>query len=109
MANDPKVAFENAVTLFRDGDKERAAEALLAIIAEYPDYADAYETLGMVYYKIGKLDEAIEWTLKLAALRPEEPMAHTNLSVFYMKKGMKEKAEEEKALATVLQFSRPKK
>ena len=58
----------------------------------------------MTYYKQGRLDEAIEWTDKLAALRPDYAMAHTNLSVFYMKKGMKERAEEEKAKAVVLNF-----
>ena len=109
MTDGVKHDFERAVDLFSQGKKEEAAAALRALIARRPDYADAYETLGMVLYKLGRLDEAIEWTEKLAALEPEEPMAHVNLSVFYMKKGMKERAEEEKAKATVLQFSRGKK
>ncbi|HTL70457.1 MAG TPA: tetratricopeptide repeat protein [Candidatus Eisenbacteria bacterium] len=109
MSDEAKAEFERAVDLFGQGKKEEAAAALLALIGRRPDYADAYETLGMVLYKTGRLDEAIEWTEKLAALKPDEPMAHVNLSVFYMKKGMKERAEEEKAKATVLQFSRGKK
>lgn len=102
-----KIDYEKAVDLFAAGHKEEAVTAFLVLIETHPDHADAYESLGMVYYKMGRLDEAIEWTLKLAALRPKDSMAHTNLSVFYMKKGMKEKAEEEKAVATVLNFQKP--
>ena len=60
----------------------------------------------MIYYKANQLDNAIEWTEKLARLCPESAMAHTNLSIFYMKKGMQEKAEEEKAKAVVLNFGK---
>ncbi len=102
-------AYENAVDLIAKGEKERAAEALEAMISVYPDFADAYETLGMVFYKLNRYDDAIVWTDKLAKLRPDYAMAHTNLSVFYMKKGDKIKAEEEKALATVLSFGKAKK
>ena len=105
MNTQAKADYETAVDLFAAGKTEEAVAAFSRLIQAHPDYADAYESLGMVYYKMGKLDEAIEWTLKLAALRPKDSMAHTNLSVFYMKKGLKEKAEEEKAIATVLKFS----
>jgi tetratricopeptide (TPR) repeat protein len=99
-----KAAYEKAVDLFSQGKKEEAAEALIKIIEAHPDHADAYESLGMVYYKLGRLDEAVRWTEKLAAIKPDHAMAHTNLSVFYMKLGDKTKAEEEKAKATVLNF-----
>ena len=101
---DLKKEFERAVDLFAQGKREEAAEALKKLIACAPDFRDAYESLGMVYYKMGRLDEAIEWTEKLAALDPEHAMAHVNLSVFFMKKGDKERAEVEKAKAVVLSF-----
>lgn len=97
-------AYEKAVDHFGAGRAAEAAAALEALIAADPAFADAYETLGMVYYRMGRVDEAIAWTERLAAMRPEHAMAHVNLSVFYMKKGMKERAEEEKAKATVLRF-----
>jgi tetratricopeptide (TPR) repeat protein len=103
-----RIEYEKAVDLFGHGKKEEAAAALRELIAKNPDHADAHESLGMVYYKMDRLDEAIEWTERLAKLRPDHAMAHTNLSVFYMKKGMKERAEEEKAKAVVLNFSNPK-
>ena len=100
--------YEKAVDLFGQGRREEAAAALKKIIEQEPANADAYESLGMMYYKMGRLDDAIEWTEKLAQLRPGHAMAHTNLSVFYMKKGDKERAEVEKAKAVVLNFSKPK-
>jgi Flp pilus assembly protein TadD len=104
MADESRVAYERAIDLFGHGELEEAAAALRAIIEKDPGFYDAYESLGMIYSRQGKFDEAIAWTEKLAALRPEEAMPHTNLSIFYMKKGMKEKAEEEKAKATVIHF-----
>jgi tetratricopeptide (TPR) repeat protein len=101
--------YEKAVDLFSRGRKEEAVKLFESIIARKPDFADAYESLGMVHYKMGNLDEAIRWTEKLAELDPAHAMAHTNLSVFYMKKGDKERAEVEKAKAVVLSFSKPKK
>ena len=109
MSYDKMREFEKAVDLFGQGKRDEAAMALCALIEENPDFYDAYESLGMIYYKMGRLDEAIEWTERLAALKPDDAMAHTNLSVFYMKKGDKEKAEVEKAKAVVLNFSNPKK
>ena len=100
--------YEKAVDLFSRGLKEEAAEAFRRIIEKEPLNADAYESLGMVYYKMGRLEEAIAWTEKLALLKPDHAMAHTNLSVFYMKKGDKERAEVEKAKAVVLNFTKPK-
>ena len=111
MADEVKIAYEKALDLFGAGNFEGAAKALLEIVKTHASYADAYEALGRVYYKLDRLDDAIEWITKLSELRPDYAMAHTNLSVFYMKKGLKEKAEEEKAKATVLSFqnfSKPK-
>lgn len=105
MPDETRFAFERAVDLFSEGKKEEALAALLSLIEKTPAFYDAYETLGMMYYKMGRLDEAVQWMERFSALRPNEPMAHTNLSVFYMKKGWKEKAEEEKAKAAVLRFS----
>ena len=64
-----------------------------------PFLENAYESLGVILSKRGHLDEAIQLMKKLAELNPESVMAHTNLSVFYLAKGLKEEAEEEKAIS----------
>lgn len=106
MSEQSKELYEKSVDLFVAGKHDEAIAVLLDLIKKDPKYADAYESLGMLYFKGGNLDKAIEWTEKLAALKPDHAMAHTNLSIFYMKKGNKEKAEEEKAKATVLSFGK---
>ena len=64
-----------------------------------PLFEDAYESLGVILSRRGKLDEAIELMEYLARLNNDSVMAHTNLSVFYVEKGWKEKAEDEKAIS----------
>lgn len=88
-------------------DREAAAITLLhEAIALDPAFADAYEALGVILARQDAYDEAIVLMHKLAELQPDTVMAHTNLSVFYMKKGMKEEAEQEKAIATTLSFKK---
>lgn len=98
-----------ATDLYREGlkrhrakDYEGAVASLRESVAADPQLADAWEALSVVADKIGRLDDAIAAAEKLVALKPDEVMAHTNLSRFYMKKGMKEKAEEEQGKARLL-------
>jgi tetratricopeptide (TPR) repeat protein len=98
-----------AAELYREGlkkhrakDYEGAVRSLEAAVAADATLADAWEALGVLQDKLGRVDDAIAATLKLVELRPDEVMAHTNLSRFYMKKGMKEKAEEEQGKARLI-------
>lgn len=106
MTDENKAAYEKAVDFFTIGKYEEAVQVLLEIIKRDPKHSDAHESLGMIRYKQGKLDDAIEWMKKLSQIRPDYAMAYTNLSVFYMKKGLKELAEEAKAKAVVLNFGK---
>ncbi len=107
--DDARRAYGAALDLFGSGKFDEAAKAMERVIAARPDFYEAYEGVAMAYSRLGDLERAIEWMQRLAELDPANPMAHTNLSVFYMKQGFKEKAEEEKAKATVLQFARAAK
>jgi tetratricopeptide (TPR) repeat protein len=98
-----------AFDLYREGlkkhrakDYEGAVASLERAVATDPALADAWEALGVLHDKLGHVDAAIAATEKLVALKPDEVMAHTNLSRFYMKKGMKEKAEEEQGKARLI-------
>jgi len=102
-------AGDRAHALYRDGLKRHRAKnyagavmLLEQAVALDPALADAWEALGVLHDRLGQLDAAIAATERLVALRPDEIMAHTNLSRFFMKKGMKEKAEEEQAKARLL-------
>jgi tetratricopeptide (TPR) repeat protein len=98
-----------AFDLYRDGlkrhrakDYEGAISLLEQAVALDATLADAWEALGVLHDKLGRVDAAIAATERWAALKPDEVMAHTNLSRFFMKKGMKEKAEEEQGKARLL-------
>ncbi|MBY0451103.1 MAG: tetratricopeptide repeat protein [Cyanobacteria bacterium] len=70
-----------------------------------PNLIDAYEALGAILARLDtteSYEEAITLMHQLSERDPDRIMAHTNLSVYYMKLGDKERAEEEKAKATVL-------
>ena len=102
-------AGDRAHSLYRDGLKRHRAKdyagavtLLEQAVALDPALADAWEALGVLHDRLGQLDAAITATQRLVALRPDEIMAHTNLSRFFMKKGLKEKAEEEQAKARLL-------
>ena len=102
---------QDAFDLYREGlkkhrakDYEGAVRSLEQAVAADATLADAWEALGVLCDKLGRLDQAIAATEKLVALKPDEIMAHTNLSRFYVKKGMKEKAEEEQGKARLLSW-----
>ncbi len=103
---DSRQDYSRALDLFGEGKLDQAGRAMEEILKRDPDFLDTYEGLAVIYSRLNRLDDAIDLMKRLAEKDPDNIMAHTNLSVFYMRKGMKEIAEEEKAKATVLQFSK---
>ncbi len=103
-----RVAFlhDRAIRLFADEKDDRALALLEEALRLDPSFADGYEALGVILGRSGRFNEAIDIFKRLEEVAPNEPMVHTNLSLFYMKIGDKTAAEEEKAKATVKQFSR---
>ncbi|MCA9396554.1 MAG: tetratricopeptide repeat protein [Candidatus Omnitrophica bacterium] len=98
--------YSEALDLMAADKYEKAAASMELILQDSPDFLEVYEGLAMVYSHQNQTDRAIEVIQKLISIDPDNIMAHANLSVFYMKKGMIEAAEEEKAKATVLRFSK---
>ncbi len=99
--------YETALDLF-DRDMQDEDDSAIRLLEEAvvldPKYEDAYEALGVILNRHGRVDEAIHYMQILAGLNPDCIMAHTNLSVFYVQKGMIEEAEMEKAKAAVLEI-----
>ncbi len=102
--------FEDALQEFAREDEKQAGYGSLSIellresLLLDPHFEDAYEALGVILNRRGQADEAIKLMQQLATLNPDSVMAHTNLSVFYMEKGLKEKAEEEKAISMSIEM-----
>jgi folate-binding protein YgfZ len=99
--------YDRALEAF-DRDEDDSDTSAIDFLRESvlldPTFEDAYEMLGVILHRHGRVDEAIHYMTRLVALNAECLMAHTNLSVFYVAKGMIEEAEEEKAKAAVLQM-----
>ena len=81
-------------------DREDSAMRLLErAVAVCPSYADAYESLGVIFGRHKRYDEAIELMERLIEVDPSSVMAHTNLSLYYNQLGRIEDAEREAAEA----------
>ena len=81
-------------------DREEAALTLFErAIAVCPQYADAYESLGVILGRHKRFEEAIDLMIRLLGVDPSSVMAHTNLSLYYNQLGRIEDAEREAAEA----------
>lgn len=96
--------YHHGVELFGQGDENEAELYILKAIECDPVFEEAYESLGVLYGRQERFEEAIEFMQKLSELNPKSVMAHTNMSLYYMKVGEIDKAEEQKSKATVKQF-----
>jgi folate-binding protein YgfZ len=103
-----RVAFlhDRAIRLFAENQDDKAVLMLEDALRLDPSFSDGYEALGVILGRTGRFHEAIDIFKRLEEVAPNEPMVHTNLSLYYMKIGDKTAAEDEKAKATVKQFSR---
>jgi Tfp pilus assembly protein PilF len=106
MSDEAREKYSVSLDLLAHSKLDEAAKSMEDLIASCPDFFDAYEGLAVVYNRLDQIDKAIELMIQLSQRDPKNVMAHSNLSVLYMKQGLKEKAEDEKAKATVLQFER---
>lgn len=98
--------YHAAIELFlKDIDIDLSKSLLGLVISLKKNYSDAYEMLGVIYGREGNYHQAIELMNHLLEIDPDSVLAHTNKSLFYMNLGEIEKAEEEKASATLKTFA----
>jgi len=91
-----------ALDLFAEGDHEKAVEEYRKSVEADPTFTEALHGLARALQDLGRLDEAIEASKKIAEIDPDDVLAHTSLSVLYQKKGMVPEAEDEANKARVL-------
>lgn len=101
--------LKDGLQAFSEGFDEEAIRLLEQAIEVDSTLVEAYEALGVILSRHERYEDAIRMMNQVLALEPEHVLAHTNLSVFYMKLGDKDKAEEEKAKATMAAFSKKAK
>ena len=107
--DDPYLQYDLALTYDMKGALDKAEYHLKKAIELKPDYSDAYNYLGFVYFRQGKVNEAIQVYNKalenLLYLNPQD--AHLNLGVAYLslKQYEKAKAQFEEAIRLVPDFA----
>jgi len=89
-----------AVEAFAADREEEAIEFFERALAVCPSHADSYESLGVLFGRHRRYDEAIELMKRLLEVEPLSVMAHTNLSLYYNQLGLIEDAEREAGEAT---------
>jgi folate-binding protein YgfZ len=97
--------YHFAVEQFHNDDEQSAIDLFQAVISLSPAYADAYESLGVIYGRQEKFEKGIELMDELLSVDSDSVLAHTNKSLFLMKLGKIEEAEEEKGHATFKSFA----
>jgi arylsulfatase A-like enzyme/Tfp pilus assembly protein PilF len=80
-AADQSVMVVLAGYLQEGGAAAKAASLLEAVVAEHPDYADAYNSLGVAYSRLGRHDKAQAAFNKVLELDPTSATAYENLGV----------------------------
>jgi type IV pilus assembly protein PilF len=106
--DDPYLQYDLALTYDMKGVLDKAEHHLKEAIKLKPDYSDAYNYLGFVYFRQGKVQEAIEaYNKALDNLLYENPQeAQLNLGVAYLslKQYQKAKVHLEEAIRLVPTF-----
>ena len=95
-----------AIDAFKADDYQNTESLLKTSLALNPEFADAYETLGVILGRLDRFPEAIELMDQLTKIDPTSVLAHTNKSLFLMKMGKIEEAEEQKSFATIKSFQK---
>jgi folate-binding protein YgfZ len=96
--------FFSAMEHFKHDRLTQAKQELKLAIELSPQYADAYEGLGVILGREENFQEALEYMQKLSQVDAASVLAHTNMSLYLMRLGRIEEAEEQKSLATVKSF-----
>lgn len=96
--------YDLAMENFKDDKLDLAEMNFKKAIEIKPDFADAYESLGVMFGRLDRFDEAIALMQKLSEVNPKSVLAHTNMSLFLMKQGKIQEAEEQKSQATIKSF-----
>lgn len=70
--------FSSALALQKAGDTAAAEKHYRELLAEAPDFVDAWNNLGVLLQRAGRGEEALDCLDRVAALQPEVARGHLN-------------------------------
>lgn len=96
--------FEDGSELFSKDEDKKARDYFYASLKLNPNNPEVLESLGVLEGRLGNYKAGIELMDRLEKVDPNSVMPFTNRSLFFMNLGEIEKAEDEKAKATLKSF-----
>lgn len=99
VAPEALAQFHKGERLAKNGQLDEAIAAFRQAIALQPDYAQAYQQLGLAYAGGNRYPEAVKAFKEAARLQPQSGQVHENLGVAYIKLGQWREARETFAAA----------
>jgi len=82
-----KQAYEGAMRLFREGQRDQAVTGLEHALELYPNYFRALNDLGVIYMKMNKLDDAVRVFERASKIAPRVYHPRLNLGIILTRKG----------------------
>ena len=92
---DPEAVYQRCQELANRGQGDLAVSGLESLTAQHPDFALAYNDLGVLYYQQGNKERCLQNYEKAVSIDPENANLRKNLADFYLaEQGNVEKALE---------------
>lgn len=91
--------FATALSAIKTGRYQDAEHVLLALTRAHPELSGPYANLGIVYYRLNKLPEAVESLKKAIEINPDRAAYFNQLGIVYRQSGQLDKARESYARA----------
>ncbi|MGD9363944.1 MAG: tetratricopeptide repeat protein, partial [Desulfobacterales bacterium] len=82
-AKTPEALYDEIQPLLNNGDPHRALAALEHLLEKFPDYALAYNDIGVLYYHTGDKEKAQHYYERAVEAMPENINFQKNLADFY--------------------------
>ena len=83
LSEDPKVLLENSKEKQRIGAYDEAIEILNAAVKIDPQYVDAYNQMGLIFFEADRKNESVEAFKKAIAMDPENLKSRLGLGKTY--------------------------
>jgi len=101
-----EVLYRQGIEAFKGDRFEEALARFERAVLMDPGRMDAFESMGVCYERLGRMEEAEETMRGLTEMDPENIMAWTNLSRYAAQQGRIEEAERIKGRVTALAWKR---
>jgi tetratricopeptide (TPR) repeat protein len=82
--NEIQEAYRNIQPLIREGQPDLAITAITELTKKYPNFAEAYNDLGVLYYEAGDKEKAFFHYEKANSLNPDNVTFQKNIADYYL-------------------------